>query len=378
MLRPLLAAASDQGAEERRVPDKSVQALAEAGLFKVMVPGRYGGYEGTVKTLLEVSSLVAEGDGAAGWVVSLTGVSAWMTSLFPVQAQDEVFGGETDAVVCGSGSPFGSVAPTAGGWRLSGRWSYISGSNHASWAVLGFLTPGEDGQPGEYGMALVPMSELTLTDTWFTSGMRATGSNTLTAEDVFVPRHRVLPGAAIATSDYPTEFKDETAYRAAFFPLATLALVGPLLGIGRAALEHVRTAAATKGIVATRFARQADSAGFQLQLAEAALRVDSAHLHAFRAADDIETHAARRVHPKVEVRTRIRAEAAWAAQQLVSAVTTLMNAHGSGAFALANPVHRMFEDLNVGARHALINPAVSFELHGKILLGVENDLTVAI
>jgi alkylation response protein AidB-like acyl-CoA dehydrogenase len=377
-LRPLLAAAGEQGAEERRVPDKCVQALTEAGLFKVMVPRRYGGHEGTIRTLLEVSSAVAEGDGAAGWVVSLAGVCAWMTSLFPGQAQDEVFGADADAVVCGSGSPLGSATPVEDGWLLSGTWSYISGSTHAGWAVLGFLTPGVAGQPGEYGMALVPMSELTLTDTWFTSGMRATGSNTLTAESVFIPRHRVLPGAAIATSEYLTEFKDEVSYRAALFPFATLVLVGPLLGIGRAALEHVRTAAATKGIAGTMIARQADSAGVQLQLAEAALRIDTAHLHAFRAADDIEAHAVRRAHPELEVRTRIRADASWAAQQLVGAVTTLVNAHGSGAFALASPLHRMFQDLSVGARHAMITPGVSLELYGKTLLGAENDLTIAI
>lgn len=377
-LRPLLAANGAQGADERRLPDKTVQALVEAELFKVMVPRRYDGAEGSIRTLLDVSSAVAEGDGAAGWVVSLVGVCAWMTSLFPAQAQDDVFGADAGAVVCGSGSPLGSATETDDGMRLSGRWSYISGSAHATWAVLGFMSAGEGDQPGEYALALVPMSELTLTDTWFTSGMRGTGSNTLTAESVFVPRHRVLPGARIETGEYLTEFKDEVPYRAAFGPVTTLVLVGPLLGIGRAALEHVRTAAATKGIVATTFARQADSTGFQLQVAEAALRIDTAHLHAFRAAEEIETHAARRVNPDLDVRSRIRADASWAAQQLVSAVTTLVNAHGSGTFAEANPLHRMFQDLNVGARHALITPAISLELYGKTLLGEENDIVVAI
>ena len=103
--------------------------------------------------------------------------------------------------------------------------------------------------------------------------VRGTGSNTLTCEDVFVPRYRVMSHIAAAEGDYPTEFKYETVYHAAWTSTLTLALVGPLLGIGRSALAHVRSAAKQKGIVATGFQRQADSVGFQIQLAEAALRI---------------------------------------------------------------------------------------------------------
>lgn len=377
-LRPLLAAGGAQGDADRHLADKTVAALADAGLFKIMVPRRYGGRQADIRTLVEVASEVAEADGATGWVLALTSACAWVTALFPGSAQDEVFGVDPDALVCGSGSPLGTGTPTAGGWMLSGRWPYISGSWHAQWATLGFLMPGAEGGPREYGIALVPMAQLTLIDTWSTTGMRGTGSNTLTAEDVFVPRHRILPGSAISTSDYPTEFKDETPYRAALYPALTTALIGPLLGIGRAALDHVRIAAATKRIAATAFPRQADSVGFQLQLAEAAMRVDTATLHAFRAADEIDAFAADRSHPDVRVRTRIRADIAWAARQLVDAAGILVDAHGSGAFAEANPLRRMCQDLNIGARHALIGPAVSLELHGKALLGVANDITVAI
>jgi alkylation response protein AidB-like acyl-CoA dehydrogenase len=376
-VRPVLAANAGQGSSDRRVPSESIAALTGAGAFKVMVPRRYGGYELGVRALLDVSAAVAAGDGSAGWVTSLTGVCAWMVGLYSGKAQDEVFGADPDARVCGSGSPIGTGVQVEGGWRVSGRWPYISGSLHAGWATLGFLGSDRSGRPAGPAMALVPMVECTLEDTWHTAGMRATGSNTLVAQDVFVPDHRVLSVSLAVESRYASEYGGESVYRAAFLPTATLVLVGPLLGLGRAALEYVREAAGRKGIVATTFAHQADSGGFQMQLAEAGMTIDTAHLHAHRAAADIEDHAARGTHPDQLARARIRADTAWAAEHVVAALTLLLDAHGSGGFAESSPLHRMWLDANVGARHALINPAVSKEIYGRALLGVDIDIVPA-
>jgi alkylation response protein AidB-like acyl-CoA dehydrogenase len=374
----LLSAHAEQGSIDRRVAQESISALAGAGAFKVMVPRRYGGYELGVRALLDVSGAVAEGDGSAGWVTSLTGVCAWMVGLYSGKAQDEVFGADPDARVCGSGSPIGTGVQVDGGWRVSGRWPYISGSLHAGWATLGFQGSDGLGQPVGPAMALVPMSQCTLEDTWHTAGMRASGSNTLVVQDVFVPEHRVLSISLVAEGRYATEYHGEAVYRAAFMPTATLVLVGPLLGLGRAALAYVAEAAGRKGIVATTFARQADSAGFQVQLAEAGLKIDTAHLHAHRAAADIEHHAARDTHPDLRARARIRADTAWAAEHIVSALTILLNAHGSGGFAESSPLHRMWLDANVGARHGLITSAVSKEIYGRALLGVDIDIVPAL
>ena len=377
-LRPVIVRNSERGAAERRIPDESLRALEEAGLFRTMVPKRYGGHEGSITTLLEVAAEVAEMDGATGWVVGLSQVSAWVAGLFSGKAQEDVFGANPDTRFCGAINPIGLGERVAGGWRVSGRWGYVSGSLHAQWAVLGFAVP-EGAPPGsELGVALVPMTELTLHDTWRMAGMRGTCSNTLTCDGVFVPDYRVMSLIEASMGRYPTEFKDEVTYRAALLPTLTAVLSGPLLGIGRAAVQHVRTAAAGKTIAATTFQQQADSAGFQIQLAEAALRVDSAQLHAFRTAADIDGHAAAGTVPDYDTRTRIRADTAIAASYLTSAVSALMDAHGSGGFAESSPLHRMWQDVNVGARHALINPGVAYEVYGKALLGVENNVSLAV
>jgi alkylation response protein AidB-like acyl-CoA dehydrogenase len=373
-----LAVNGPEGEAERRVPRESIQALKDAGVFKVMVSKRYGGYESSIRSLMEIGAAVAEGDGGTGWMATLTGVCAWMVGLYSGKAQDEVFGADSDAIVCGSGAPIGTGTRVEGGWLVSGRWPYISGSLHASWAVLGFLATGQGGQVVGPALALIPMSECVLTDTWFTTGMRASGSNTLSAEGVFIPEHRVLSDVRGMVGTYATEYQDEMPYRAALFPTLTAVLVAPLLGVGRAALEYVRKAADSKGIVATTYTRQADSAAFQLQLAEAAMRIDTAHLHAFRAADDIDDYAARGMHPDDLIRARIRADTAHAAQEVVGALTTLLNAHGSGGFAESSPLHRMWQDVNMGARHGLITPGTSYEIYGRALLGMPIGITPAV
>jgi 3-hydroxy-9,10-secoandrosta-1,3,5(10)-triene-9,17-dione monooxygenase len=377
-LRPLLADNAKQGADDRRIHEASIAALREAGLFKVMLPRRYGGYEAGIRTSLEVMTAIAQGDGATAWVASLANHSAWDIGLCSTRVQDEVFGANADTLVCGSLAPAGTAVAVDGGVRLSGRWGYVSGSLHAQWAVLGFNVVDETGAVIEAAIAPVPAADYTVRDTWFTAGMRGSGSNTLTAEEVFVPEHRVVQRARLTTGDYPTEHEDEVTYRSAWYTTHTLGLVGPLLGLGWAALEHVRDAAGTKRIAGTVYSRQADSSSLQMQLGDAALLIDSAHMHARRAADDLDDHAARGEQPSFPVRARARADASRAAGQVVEAINVLLNVHGSAGLVDASPLQRIWQDASVAARHVSLIPGISYEVYGKALLGLPNDVVLTL
>jgi alkylation response protein AidB-like acyl-CoA dehydrogenase len=96
-LQPLLAKNSAQGEKDRRVVEESIQALTEAGVFRIAQPARYGGYQTSMRTMLDVSSAVAEADGGTAWVVTLCNVCAWMVGTFPERAQDDVWAGTPDA-----------------------------------------------------------------------------------------------------------------------------------------------------------------------------------------------------------------------------------------------------------------------------------------
>jgi 3-hydroxy-9,10-secoandrosta-1,3,5(10)-triene-9,17-dione monooxygenase len=190
-LQPLLARNAAQAETDRRIPEENIEALREAGLFKLMIPKRLGGYETTIKTQLEVTAALGEACGSTAWVAALTNVCAWFTGLFCDQAQQDVFGADPDARVAGVFAPSTGVEKVDGGYRVTGRWAWSSGSLHASWAYVGVLQLGPEG-PIDMGVVLMPMSELSIEDTWFVAGMKGTGSNTVVAEDVFVPEHRYM------------------------------------------------------------------------------------------------------------------------------------------------------------------------------------------
>jgi alkylation response protein AidB-like acyl-CoA dehydrogenase len=373
-LQPLLREHAAKTDTDRRMPAECVDALGEAGLFQVAVPKRYGGHATTLRAMLDVSAAVAEGDGSAGWIVALVNVCNWLAALFPERAQQEVFADPVPRVT-GVLTPSATTRKVDGGWRVSGRWYFNSGSWWSTWAVLGVPLTSEGGEVVDQGLVLIPAADLAIEDVWYVTGMRGTASNCLIATDVFVPAHRVMPVPAAIEGSYPTPFTDEPLFRSAFVPVLTLVLAGPQLGMGRAALNLVIDKAAKKPVSYTYFATQAESVAFQLQMADAATKVDVASLLCYRAAADIDQAAARGEYLGYLTRARVRADAACAAQSVVDALTTLMNAHGAGGFADSSPLQRIWRDSNVAARHAVISPTIGYEVYGKALLGSAERIT---
>ena len=375
-LGPLLRKNGPIGETDRRVTDEAIEAVAKAGLMKVCTPKRYGGWEMNTRAMLDVSSAIAEADGGTAWVVNLNNICCWLTSLFPVKAQDEVFGADPDACVSGVLNPTATVKKVDGGYRVTGQWHYNSGGWHSQWAVLGMPIVNDAGETIDQGLALFPMSDLERIDTWFVAGMKSSGSISLKADDVFVPDHRVLSATRAIEGDYPTEMRDQEAlYRSPFIPILAIILVGPILGLGRAALNFVREKAATRTIAYTFFEKQKDSVGFQLQVAEAAMMIDTAHFHAYRAADDVDAAAASGVYPDMLTRARVRADTGYVVEKITQAIDKLMFAHGSGGFADASPLQRIWRDAAVASRHAVVLPPIGYEVYGKALLGVDNNVT---
>jgi alkylation response protein AidB-like acyl-CoA dehydrogenase len=374
-LGPILARNAATTEVDRRAHEENIEAIADAGLFRLMVPKRYGGYQCDIRTHLDVTAALAGACGGTAWVTALTNVCAWFTGLFPKAAQDEVFGANPDARVAGVFTPSGDTRREGKGLIISGKWYWSSGSLHAGWVMVGVLEKDQGGAvKGQY-LALVPRSDIDIEDTWFTVGMRGSGSNCIVAKDVYVPDHRLLDIGAAVQGEYPTEFKDEATYRSAFVPVAALVLIGAQLGIGRAALQYVIEKAPQRAIAYTSFTKQTDSVEFQVNVAKAAMKIDTAHLHAYRAAADIDKAAASGNKLDYLTRARVRADTGLVATEITQAMDILISAHGAGSFAEASPMQRWWRDSNTAARHAIVMPAVGTEVYGKALLGLENTVT---
>ncbi|MTD55525.1 acyl-CoA dehydrogenase family protein [Amycolatopsis pithecellobii] len=372
----IIRANAAEAERTRRIPEESIRALTDAGLFRLGTPRRYGGYETSAKTMLDVSSAVAEYDGSTAWVVTLINVACWSAGLFSTRAQDEVWGTNPDAKVTGVlGSPTAEARPAQGGIRVSGKWYYNSGALHSEWSLLGAPRIDEDGTVIGHNIFIVPASEIEIEDTWFVAGMRGTGSNAVIAQDLFVPGHRVIATIAAAEGRHENELvADEPLYRSAWNPLLVLVLVGPQLGLARDALRRVTAQAATRAISLTTYAAERDSAVFQTQIARASLLIDSAHLHAYRSAADIDGAAVAGTYPDPVARSRVRAECGWVVELVRDAITHLIDAYGAGSYADRNPLQRIWRDSSVAAHHALLTPAVGYEVYGKQLLGVDEQV----
>ena len=237
------------------------------------------------------------------------------------------------------------------------------------------LLEDDKGQVVDYGVVLVPQDQYRIDDVWHVAGLRASGSNCVIIEDLFVPEHRFSSLGHTLNGAYMAEHPNSPAYRAAVGSLLAMVLVGPQLGFGRAALEIVRAKAGSKAIAYTTFLKQSDSVGFMLQVAEAATQIDTAHLHAYRAADDVEHYAQLGIMPDLLTRARIRADAATALTNINRALNALLFANGSSAFAESSPLQRIWRDSNIGARHAVMLPQIGLEVYGRALLGVEEQIT---
>lgn len=355
----------------RRLPEQNVNVIKDAGLFRITVPRRFGGGACTVRTQLEISSELARACGASGWVTMILNASAWVAAQFVEQAQHEIWGNNPNSLVCSvlTGNNI-QVRRHEDGLILSGNWPFASGSLHANWALLGMPLLDDVSQAAGEALALVPIGDVEIKDTWFTAGLRGTGSNTIVAKDIFVPRHRVLDvGRAMAGFPAGEHAKDETAYRAAFVPVVALVLVGPALGLARAAMEHFVAAVPRRGILYTWHTKQAEATVTHLQIAEAAMKIDSAHLHAFRAADEIDHWAETDMRPELQQRARIRADLGYAASLARDAVNILLGASGGSSMGEANALQRIWRDVNTTNLHAVVSPVTNMELYGRVLLG---------
>lgn len=374
---PDIKAAADDGDRDRRTSDHIIEKLREAGALGITKPKRYGGLEANAREMIAVSSLVGQADPGAAWVVMLTNIGGWLAGHYSHEAQAEVWDAGVDTpLVTGVLMPTSTATKVPGGYRVSGEWAFNSGSWWSDWSVLGFPVPDENGEIVSQANALIHKDDLTIKDTWFITGMRGSASNTVVADDVFVPEHRVLDTPnAIAGGAESESAADEPVFRSAFIPMLALVLVGPSLGAIEAALDYVTDRATRKPVSQTFYEKQSDSTAVQLNVARAAQLIEVARLLTFDAADRIDNWGVDGVYPEPLERARVRANVGQIVESIRQAIELLLWVHGSGSYAESNQLQRLWRDIHVGTSHAVASPSVSFEAYGRLLLSNETPIT---
>ena len=184
-LLPALRERAPEAERLRQIPPETIADLRAAGLLAIGNPKRYGGYDCDIDVMFEVAMELGRACGSTAWCFSVWSIHNWMVAHWPQQAQDEYFAGGPQVLSSSGFAPSGDLTPVEGGYRLTGRWQFSSGSDAATWAFLGARTP--DGPR----MAMLPRADYEVIDTWFVSGMKGTGSKDIEVHDAFVPEHRV-------------------------------------------------------------------------------------------------------------------------------------------------------------------------------------------
>ena len=349
---------------DRALPPRLVDALVDAGLFRLWTPRRLGGAELDPVAGLRTIAAVAALDGSVGWNVMVASAHGFLAGRLPAAAAREVFG-DRRAVVAGQLEPGGIAEVVKGGYRVSGRWPFASGCRHATWLLAHCVVPGGGRRRAAARpttrLVFVPVDRARIHDTWRVSGLRGTGSHDYSLEGAMVP----AAYAVDAFADEPT--RPERLYAYPVIPFVTGAVGAVPIGIARGAIEELTRLARTRKRAGRALA---EDATVQQGIARAEIHARSAESLLLAAVDDMWRTVKRGKPPTLEQRAHIRMACVNAGESAAAAVDLVWGLAGSRAIFEDAGLERRFRDVHVATQHVALSPR-TLEMAGRVLLGLE-------
>jgi 3-hydroxy-9,10-secoandrosta-1,3,5(10)-triene-9,17-dione monooxygenase len=228
-LAPRIAERAQAVEEMRHVHEDSIAEMVDAGLTRGLQSRRYGGEEGTLEDFIGAVIEISKACTSTGWVLCILGAHNWEMAHMSPELQDELYGDDPTTLLSSSYAPQGNTAQRVdGGFRLSGKWKSSSGVHHARSVVLGADVPGEATHN-----FVVPLTDATVIDDWYTLGLAGTGSRSVVLEDVFVPEHRTLDREILQAQAGPgLRLNTGATFRVPQALLYSSVAGGPALGAG--------------------------------------------------------------------------------------------------------------------------------------------------
>lgn len=376
-LLPVIAERSADADRACRLPEESIRELADAGVFGMLQPKRYGGLEVEPTRFYEVVRAIAAACPSTGWVCGVLGVHPWQLGLFDVRAQDEVWGADPSTLAASSYAPLGRLTPTAGGYRLSGRWGFASGLAHVSWCLLGAVIVGVEGRPVDFMTVLVPASDYRVEQVWDVVGLRGTGSDDVIVQDLFVPEHRTMRNYEQAQLRGPGQ-KVNTGplYRMPFATIFTSAVAAPVIGAVCGCYDRYLERMRDRSRLSLGGGRFVEDPFAQVAVARAASQLDAAILQTDRNVAEAWSHAsANRLIPP-ELRLRVRRDQVMGVERAIEAVDLLFKTAGGNSLRSGDPVERAWRDAHAGSVHVAndVDRTLAFYGRGEFGLTVEDNL----
>lgn len=367
-MKPALKQRATKCEELRRVPDETIAEFEAAGFFRVLQPKEFGGYAYSPIVMLRLITEVASACPSSGWVMGVLAIHNWEFGLMTRQAGRDVWADDPHARISSSYAPFGKLEKVPGGVKVSGRWPYSSGANHATWVLLGGGVPAyTNGEPPGMSAVLLPKSDYRIEDTWKVAGLAGTGSNDIVVEGAFVPDHRVHVIQNETKRTYESLEYDEDCYKLPFFSVFGNSLAAAALGMAKGALEEF-IAQQQARIGAMSGASYRDDPLVQARVAKAWSLIDAAELKRERDFADMEAKVAARQPISDADRMRNKWDAVWIGNAAEEAISLIYRVSGGNAAYLTNPLQRFYRDISTAANHVYLQYDRAASSFGSFML----------
>lgn len=374
-MQPALRARAMRCENDCKVPDETIRDFQEAGFFKMLQPGRWGGYEMDPQAFYAVQMAVAEGCMSSAWVLGVVAVHNWQLALFDPKAQDDVWCDDATTLISSSYMPRAEVTPVEGGYRIKGRWGFSSGVDHCAWAFLGGLAPDPAGGPPEYRTFLVPRPDFEIGYVWDTLGLRGTGSQDVIVKDAFVPAYRTHRSKdGFAATSPGLKLNDAPLFKLPFGQIFVRAVSSSAIGALAGALQQFRDYA-SKRVSSNDFSRTADDPDAQTVIAETAGAIDEMKLVLDRNCADLLARVAAGEPLDLEDRLLFRFQSAQVLDRCAALISRLLYSCGAQGIYRTAPLARAFVDIHCGRTHIANNPWKVGRNYGGVMLGHPNTDT---
>ena len=373
-LVPTLRARTAETAALGQLPEDTVNAMQQAGFFRIMQPARYGGFEMDPEVFFRVQMILAEGCMSTAWVLGVVAIHNWQLALFDDKAQQDVWGENDATLISSSYMPVGKVQRVEGGYQLSGHWGFSSGSKHCDWAFLGAMVPPEkEGEAPDYRTFLVPRSDYQIVDNWNVSGLEGTGSHDITVENAFVPEHRTHRSIHGFECNSPgNAVNDHYIFRLPFGQIFVRAVSSSSIGCLKGVIDsYVQVNKDRVGLNdGNKIATDPDA---QMALAECIAAVDECQTIMFRNFDKMVDAAKNGAELDIEDRIKMRFDAALVSRKCTDAINLMFNACGAQGIFRDHPLNRAWLDINAGRQHVANNPFKFGRNVGGVMMGAQNQ-----
>jgi len=372
-LLPEIAAYSGETERERRIAAPLVAAMLEAGLFRMLLPRQFNGFETDPLTFTAAIEEIAKADASTAWSLCQTAVCAMVAAYLPPETAMEIFGRDPKAVLAWGPGPNGRAVAVTGGYRVTGNFAFASGGRHATWlgAHVPVFEPDGSQRATSTGAPLVrtvlfPAAAAPMTDIWHVVGLRGTGSDAYTVNDLFVPETHTLVRDDPADRRYPGALytlPTTCLYACGFASLA--------LGVARAMLDAFVALTKEKTLRGYKHTMR-NSAVTQTEVAEAEARLRAGRMYLRGTLGEIWSSVQRTKTLSIEERMAIRLAATHTIQQAVAVADTAYHSAGATAIFQNNQFERRFRDIHTVAQQVQGRRS-HFETVGKYLLDLDYD-----